>query len=295
MNKIKKNVDCLIIGNVTKDINIDYDGTVINEIGGAVYYSSAALFNMGYNVLALTKAKSITDIKDMILPQKDIIFIKAKQTCTMENKYFDKNREIRESKALSNGDSYTIDDIPTDILPKIYHLAGLLHGDYNFDLISFLSKKAPIALDAQAIVRNVSNDKKMFYKDYSDKVKVFPHIKFLKIGKGESDILAGIDNKKDAAKKIFDYGVKEIMTTDNDEIQIFDGKNFYNEKIVSRDFVGRTGRGDTCFSTYICERLTNDIEKSLLIATATVSLKMENIGGFSKERADVLEYIKKQY
>lgn len=37
-----KQFDSLIIGEVARDTNVDYDGTVVQAIGGAVYYSGFA-------------------------------------------------------------------------------------------------------------------------------------------------------------------------------------------------------------------------------------------------------------
>ncbi|NLZ72209.1 MAG: ribokinase, partial [Clostridiaceae bacterium] len=54
-------------------------------------------------------------------------------------------------------------------------------------------------------------------------------------------------------------------------------------------------RGDTCFSAYITERLTKDIENSVKYAAAAVSLKMETPGPFKGTREDVEAYIKEFY
>ena len=38
--------DSLIIGEVAQDTNVDYDGTVVKAVGGAVYYSGFAAANI---------------------------------------------------------------------------------------------------------------------------------------------------------------------------------------------------------------------------------------------------------
>ncbi|MBU4226651.1 ribokinase, partial [bacterium] len=62
-----------------------------------------------------------------------------------------------------------------------------------------------------------------------------------------------------------------------------------------RNISGRTGRGDTCFSAYITERLDKNIEEALLFASALVSIKMEVSGPFKGTRDEVKNYIKKYY
>ncbi|GAH32478.1 unnamed protein product, partial [marine sediment metagenome] len=62
-----------------------------------------------------------------------------------------------------------------------------------------------------------------------------------------------------------------------------------------RNLSGRTGRGDTCFSAYITERLNKGVEEALLFAVALVSFKMEKPGPFKGTREEVEDYIKKYY
>ena len=48
--------DSLIIGEIAMDTNVDYDGTAINAVGGAVYYSGFAAANIGHKIAVLPKA-----------------------------------------------------------------------------------------------------------------------------------------------------------------------------------------------------------------------------------------------
>jgi sugar/nucleoside kinase (ribokinase family) len=78
-------------------------------------------------------------------------------------------------------------------------------------------------------------------------------------------------------------------------VLIYDGSKIYTCPIKARNLSGRTGRGDTCFSGYITERLTKSVPEALLFAAALVSLKMETVGPFKGTRGDVEEYIKSFY
>ena len=86
-----------------------------------------------------------------------------------------------------------------------------------------------------------------------------------------------------------------MLITHNTEVIAYDGEKIYSCPIRARNLSGRTGRGDTTFAAYINERLTNNIEHSLLYATATVSLKMETPGQLKATRADIESYIKENY
>lgn len=94
---------------------------------------------------------------------------------------------------------------------------------------------------------------------------------------------------------IFNWGAKEIMVTYTTEVLIYNGKEYYTCPIKPRNFSGRTGRGDTCFGTYIAERADKEIEEALLFSAALVSLKVEKPGPFKGTRDEVKNYIKKYY
>ena len=75
----------------------------------------------------------------------------------------------------------------------------------------------------------------------------------------------------------------------------YDGSRIYTCPIRARNLSGRTGRGDTTFASYINERLNCPIEKALLKATATVSLKMETPGPLHATVQDIDDYINEFY
>ena len=51
--------DSLIIGEVAQDTNVDYDGTTVQAVGGAVYYSGFAAANICLYTAFLPKADTI--------------------------------------------------------------------------------------------------------------------------------------------------------------------------------------------------------------------------------------------
>ena len=145
------------------------------------------------------------------------------------------------------------------------------------------------------MLRHVAPDGAMYFEDWKDKRECLPCIRYLKTDAAEAEILTGCSDRKEAAKHLFSWGAGEIMITHNTEVLIYDGRDFYTCPIKSRNLSGRTGRGDTTFAAYINERLGSGIEQALLMATATVSLKMETPGPFKGTREDVLNYIKELY
>ena len=59
--------------------------------------------------------------------------------------------------------------------------------------------------------------------------------------------------------------------------------------------IGRTGRGDTAFISYLGTRIFHDARTSLRFSAALTSLKMESQGPFNRSIKDVEDLIEKEY
>ena len=288
--------DTFIMGHISIDENI-YQGEAVKEIGGAVVHSSCTSYAIGYKTGILTKL-SFQDksyLKAFTIPEEDIFALNSKNTTSIRNIYYSADRERRTCTALSVADPFTIDDIPDNINSQIYHFAGLISGEFDNKMIKFLHNRGKIALDVQGFLRTVGENKEMIFKDWKEKKEYLPYIDYLKTDAAEAEIMTGTKDRKKAAKMLFGWGAKEIMITHNKEVLIYNGTKYYAYPLKPRNLSGRTGRGDTCFSTYITERADKEIEEALLFAAALVSFKMEKPGPFKGTREEVEDYIKKFY
>lgn len=291
---VKERYDTFIMGHISKD-EIIYEGNISKNIGGAVIYSSYAAKAGGSKVGVLTKVslKDLNLLNTFNINKEDTYCVVSKETTSIKNEYLSKDRERRNCTAISIADPFKIEEVP-EIDSKIYHFAGLIAGEFHEEMIKNLSKKGLIALDVQGFLRNAENGQ-MIFRDWTKKQEYLSYIDFFKTDAAEAEIMTGCKDRKEAAKILYGYGAKEIMITHNTEVLIYDGKEYYTQPLKPRNLSGRTGRGDTCFSAYITERLNEGIEKSLLYAAALVSLKMEISGPFKGTRTDVENYIKELY
>jgi sugar/nucleoside kinase (ribokinase family) len=293
-----KRYDSFVMGHISIDENI-YLGETVKEIGGAVVYSSCASYAVCHKTGILTKLsfqdKSCLEI--FTIPEENIFTLNSENTTSIRNIYHSADRERRTCAALSVADPFIIDDIPNNIASQIYHFAGLISGEFDNEMIKFLHDRdnGKIALDVQGFLRTVGKNKEMFFKDWKEKKKYLPYIDYLKTDAAEAEIMTGEKDRKIAAEILFGWGAKEIMITYNKEVLIYNGEKYYTCPLKPRNLSGRSGRGDTCFSAYITERLNKNIEDALLFASALVSLKMERPGPFSGTRNEVEDYIKKFY
>ena len=292
----KQTFDTFIIGQPSLDINTDYDRTTIRAFGGAVVYSGYAAGALGHPTAVLPKANlAQVDVQAIFADAKNVtVFpVDSAHSTSISNVYHTADRERRTCKAISRIDPYRVSDIP-EVDAKIYHLAGLIHGDIGEELIAYAATKAKVAVDVQCQLRWVE-DGSMVFHDWAQKKEFLPLIDFLKTDAAEAEILTGLADREAAAKQLHAWGAKEVMVTHNSEVLVYDGTSVYTQPIKSRNLSGRTGRGDTTFAGYINERIDADIPTALLWATALVSLKMETPGPFQGSRADVDAYIKSFY
>ena len=280
--------DSLIIGEVAQDTNVDYDGTTVQAVGGAVYYSGFAAANIGHKTAVLPKADTTqVDLAAAFAPAPNVTVypLHSKASFVTKNVYHTPDRERRTSTVDSVIEPYRPEEVP-EIDAAIWHLAGLVGGDIPNEMIPYAAQHAMVAIDVQTMLRWVENGS-MVYHDWAEKREMLPYVRFLKTDAAEAEILTGLTDRAEAAKLLYAWGAKEVLITHNTEI--------YTCPIKARNLSGRTGRGDTTFAGYINERLTSDIPTALRFATALVSLKMETPGPFSGTRGDVEAYLKEFY
>ena len=288
--------DSLIIGEIAQDTNVDYDGTVVRAVGGAVYYSGFAAANIGHKIAVLPKADTrAIDLKQAFAdaPNITVFPLHSDTSFVTKNVYHTPDRERRTSTVSSMIEPYRTEEVPR-IDAKIWHLAGLAAGDITNEMIPFAAKHAMVAIDVQTMLRHVENGGMVFH-DWAEKKEMLPYVRFLKTDALEAEILTGLTDRAEAARLLHSWGAKEVVITHNTEVLAYDGGEIYTCPIKARNLSGRTGRGDTTFACYVNERLTHDIPTALKTATALVSLKMETPGPYRGNRADLEAYMKEFY
>ncbi len=289
--------DTMIIGQISLDHNIDYDGREEYISGGAVTFSGYAAAAIGHSVAVVPKGNSARLDPAVTFADSKVekIFPVESKTCTeMQNTYFTADRERRICLNTGMIEPYTPADLP-DAEAKVYHLGGLVYGDIPGDVIEACAKRGDIGVDVQALLRCRNEDGSLELRDWPDKMKYLPMIRFLKTDAAEAEVLTGTTDREKAAFLLCEWGAKEVMITHNTEVIVCDGKTIYRSPLLPRGLAGRTGRGDTTFAGYLTERLDNDIPTALEFAAALVSLKMETPGPFKGTREDVLDFIKQYY
>ena len=152
--------DTMIIGQITLDHNIDYDGREEFMNGGAVTFSGYAAAAIGHRVAVVPKGdiRRIDPYAVFADSRVEKIFPVPSATCTeMENTYFTADRERRRSLNTQMIEPYRPEDLP-DEGARIYHLGGLVAGDMDREFIEACAKRGDTALDVQAMMRFRNDD-----------------------------------------------------------------------------------------------------------------------------------------
>ena len=285
-----KKFDVLVIGPVSLDHNIDCEGKERREIGGAVVASGFAAARSGNRTAVFTKLNPADARAEEIFSGSgaEVFWKPSRATCSIRNQYFTPDKEKRACTSLGVCDPFTFQELP-DVSAAIYHFAGLVYGDFDGALFAQASEHGKVAVDVQCLLRHVEPDGTMGFHDWAEKKEYFPCIDYLKTDAAEAEILTGLTDRREAAKRLYSWGAKEVLITHNTEVLVFDGQEIYTCPIRARNLSGRTGRGDTTFAGYITERQRAGVAEALRYCTALVSLKMETPGPFRGTRHDVLD------
>lgn len=293
-------IDIAILGHIAKDI-IEIDGISKPSVGGGVFYGGMTGSRMNLKIAIITRLReedfSILDTlrKEGIL----IIAHSANETSGIHNIYSSQNMEFRSYKPLGFAGPFMQSDIP-ELNPRFFVIGSILAGEVEIGLLKFLSKrfKHKLCLDIQGFIRMRENDKILYRKmDETLQSEILSLVDILKVDQTELNVLTNETNIKNGALILAeDYdNVKEILITHEKGISLLLKDMFYFFPWKNKSSIGRTGRGDTAFISYLGARITHEPEKALRFSAALTSIKMESQGPFSFSIQDVENLIEKEY
>ena len=276
--------DLVAVGVISKDRNVVM-GHEEAQYGGGSYYAAFAAVNSGFKAAVVMKLAeedlpAVQPLKDAGI---DVFHTLSATTTSIKNVYTTPDMDRRTCHMLAMAEPFRIEDFPRELEAGVYQITTLIAGEVPLDVVKFLAGKGSVGLDAQGFVRTVVGGD-MISRDWQAKREILPLLDFLKTDAAEAEILTGKTDRHDAIRALADMGAKEIMLTHSSEALAYADGQIYQAAFKARNLSGRTGRGDTCFATYLTQRLRKGPEEALRYAAALTSLKMENSGPF---RGDV--------
>jgi sugar/nucleoside kinase (ribokinase family) len=287
---MNRSADVLMVGHFAKD-ELIVDGVSQTASGGAVYYGSVVLQRLGLNVAVATKLRreDFPRLEELTRLGIQVYPTPSEQTSGIANYYQSSDMERRICKLIGFAGTFKLKEIP-DLHVKAILISGIIAGEVDLPLLRALSKRAPLGLDVQGFVR-VPEGKDLVFKPWAEMAEGLRYITYLKCDQAEAEHLTGEPDLRAAAIKLAAYGPKEIMVTRSEGPTVYADGQFYTGRFTPRSLAGRTGRGDTCFSTYVGKRIQGlDPQEATWWAAAVTTLKQEQPGPWmgTLEEAEVL-------
>jgi sugar/nucleoside kinase (ribokinase family) len=292
----KKIYDIAIIGNFTKDTIISSSGTRTVD-GGGFNYGAFVASMMGLKVATVTRlAEEDKRVVDALRSRGvDVFPFYSPKSTVLQLFYPGSNVDERVLTIKSVADPFSIEHVK-NIDAKVFLLNAVLRGELSLEVLKELRKKdALIGADLQGFIRVIDSDGTMHNAEWPEKQEVLSLVDVLKTDAGEGEFLTGEKDIRTQARILNELGPKEIVLSHRDGVLVYAEGNYYEAPFTYNKLVGRSGRGDTCISAYICKRISASAKESTIWTAAVTSLKMEAEGPIKREIGEVEDHILKNY
>jgi sugar/nucleoside kinase (ribokinase family) len=287
--------DVIYIGNYTKDTIITPDGTRYTD-GGAVNYAAHAAARLGLHVAVVSRLadEDVRVVEKWEQADIDSYITYVPESTCMKLEYPTYDPDIRTLSVTSIAGSIIAGDVEP-IQSRAAVIGSSLRGEVGIDVIRVLREKhVLVAADMQGFVR-VLQGRKLVYAPWPEMDATLAELDILKSDAVEAEFLTGEKDIYKAARIFSAKGPKEIVLTHKDGVLFYANGEFSEQAFYPAQMNGRSGRGDTCIGAYVAMRLFKSPVEAGVWAAAVTSLKMENLGPFTRSVADVEALIRAKY
>ena len=284
------NFDIVILGHFAKD-KIVIRGVEKDSLGGAVYYGALALSKMKFctGIITLLAREDFPYLDIFKKNGVEVFAYEAANTSGIKNTYFSENNlNERICEPIAFAGEFKTEHI-SNFTTKVFHIGLIMAGEVSRELIEYIALKFDkVSLDLQGFLR-VREGKQLRFKDWPDKEDGLREIHTVKADSVESEVITGEKNLAKAAQIIAGWGPREVVITHKDGLLVYAEGEVFEAPFTPRSLEGRTGRGDTCISTYLAGRLTMSAEQSCKFAAVATTLKLEKEGPLDRTYQNILE------
>jgi len=279
--------DVCLIGHFAVDKIVTVDGQSAPAHGGAVYYGGLNLARQGYRVAVATRLHpdDFWRLDELRAGGITVFATAAPESAGMENIFLSEDRDKRICKSLGFAGPFSIQDLP-EIDAKLQLVIPIQAGEVDLATLKAIAQSGPVGLDVQGFVRFAEGDDIVFH-DWPEKADGLRHVRYLKADDTEAEVLTGLSDLRAAAQQLAALGPEEILLTHKDGVLVYAEGEFHTGRFTPDRVRGRTGRGDTCFTTYCARRLTMSPADACAVAAAVTSLKLEAPGPFNRSMAEI--------
>jgi sugar/nucleoside kinase (ribokinase family) len=272
-------IDVAFVGHFAKD-KIIVGGQETETSGGSVYYGSLALCRLGFKVAVITRLarKDWPRLEELSAEGIQVFARPSRQTSGIANTYLTPDMDRRLTRPLGFAGKFHLRDVPS-IAPRIWLIGPIMAGEVDLAFVRSLSRRGPLALDAQGFVR-VREGNDLVFRDWPQKRDGLSYVHYLKLDSAEAEVLTGLTSLREAAGVLAGWGAREVVLTHVGGVLVLADGSLHEAPFTPRSLAGRTGRGDTCFASYLASRLTSEPGDACRFAAMVTSIKMETPGAF---------------
>lgn len=290
--------DVCVIGAITKD-RIQIPGRPDREMpGGSAYYVSRAWAALGLNVCVVTKVAD-ADAPDLLsdLGSRGVHVVNrgSSTTTVFENRYDGPALQHRTQRVLEVAEPFEAKDV-LGVPAATLLLGPLTKNELSRDVFEHVVHAAPrVALDAQGLLREVV-DGEVRATPCEQLPEVLAPVQVLKVDDVEAEIMVGATDPAQAADRLADFGVDEVLVTfaDRGSLVRVGGEHFQIPSVRAKETIDATGCGDTYVASYLFARLRGrSPEQAGRFAAAAASLKLSDYGPFSGSEEDVQAHLRR--
>ena len=280
-------VDIMMIGHFAKDKLVVGNTSEIAS-GGGVYYGSVALRRIGVRVAVVTRLHpdDFALLDELRHEGVQVFATAAPETSGIENIYDPADMERRVCRPLGFAGPFQREEIP-DLSAQVYLIVPIIAGEVDLPLLKSLANRGPVGLDVQGFVRVREKNGQLVFRQWPDMAEGLAHVTYLKVDRAEAELLTGRVDLRVAARRLAAYGPREVIVTQSSGVTVYADGQVHEAPFTPRSLAGRTGRGDTCFATYVGQRLSAPPDEATRVAAAITTLKQEQPGPWCGTLADV--------
>ena len=281
-----QDTDIMMIGHFAKD-RLVVDGSGEISSGGAVYYGSVALRRIGVRVAVVTRLHpdDFPRLDEMMQEGVEILATSAPETSGIENIYDSADMERRICIPLGFAGPFQKDEIP-DLSARAVLVVPIIAGEVDLSLLRYLAQRGPVGLDVQGFTR-FREPGRLVSRPWPDMAEGLALVTYLKVDRAEAELLTGQTDLQVAARELAAYGPREVVVTQSSGVTVYADGEIHEAPFTPRSLAGRTGRGDTCFATYVGKRLSASPEEACRFSAAVTTLKQEQPGPWRGTLDDV--------
>ncbi len=273
-------LDVLCIGHLDKGRIVRGD-EAYDFIGGAVYFGGIVLARLGLKVGVVTRLAhdDAWMLADFHREGIEVFPVYTPQSTGIKNVHPDPESDRRTCYFLGFAGTFRPEDLP-DVEARLYYVGTVMADEVDPAFMREVARRGPLALDPQGCLRRRVGDE-LVTGDWPEAGEALPLVKYLKVDDREAAVLTGTEDIQRAAEILAGMGPDEVVLTHHGGVLVYAGGEFHEAPFRPRSLAGRTGRGDTCFATYLGRRLLGDPPaEATRFAAALTTLKLERPGPF---------------